>query len=125
LFRPSALAILAASLVLVTGTDLRAQAAKKAPFAAESAQPGSNTPPPQQGKAAEKRGWQAAPLTCNAQPSCTSHPSARCVAVQYNYKDGTDKGRALEETIRRCERANRQDSACGCVALCRQAARCS
>jgi hypothetical protein len=115
---------LVASLALVTSLDAHAQSAKKAPFAAEGDQRGTHRPSPQ-AQPAEKRNWQAAPLTCNAQPTCTSHPSARCVPVQQNFKDGTDRGRALDETVRRCERANRQDSVCGCVAQCRQAARCS
>jgi hypothetical protein len=118
--------LFAACLVLsLAGPPLFAQqqkSAPKAPFAAEGSQ--SNRPS-QSGKTTEKRGWQAAPLTCNAQPVCTSSPSGRCVAVQRSYKDGTDRGRALEDTIRRCERANRQDSACGCLTQCRSVARCS
>ena len=122
MFRPSALAVVAASLALALASgEPHAQAAKKAPFAAEGDQRSSG----QSSQNAQKRGWQAAPLTCNAQPKCTSSPSAHCVAVQHNFKDGTDRGRALEETIRRCERANKADTACGCITQCRQVARCS
>ncbi len=118
MFRLSAFALIACFAF----AGAHAQSTKKAPFAAEGTQ--RNTPPPQQGKPAEKRGWQAASLTCNAQPRCTASPSGQCVAVQHSYKDG-ERGRALEDIVRRCERANRPDSACGCIAQCRQVAKCS
>jgi len=130
LFRPSLLALFAVSLAVASaGMEARAQGqTKKAPFAAESDQRGGGTRQNQnqKEKPAEKRGWQAAPLlTCSAQPRCTSSPSGRCIAVNHSYKDGTDRGRALQDIVRRCERANRQDSACGCVTQCQSAARCS
>jgi hypothetical protein len=122
LFRPSALAVLASLTLALASGELHAQAAKKAPFAAEGDHRSTSTPA---AKSGDKRGWAPTPLTCNAQPTCTSSPSARCIAVSHSYKDGTDKGRALDDIVRRCERANRQDSVCGCITQCRQAARCS
>jgi len=121
LFRLSAL--IAIACLALAGADAQAQSAKKAPFAPEGAQ-NQRSQPAQGAKSAEKRGWQAAPLTCNAQPRCTASPTGQCVAVQHSYKD-SEKGRALEDIVRRCERANRPDSACGCITQCRAVARCS
>jgi len=122
LFRLSALAVLAC--LSLAGADVRAQAAKKAPLAAEGNQ-NQRSQPAQGTSNVEKRGWGASGVTCNAQPRCTASPSGQCVAVQQAFKEGIDRNRALAETIRRCERANRPDSACGCIAQCRSVARCS